>query len=183
MGAALIIARRILVQRFRDRSAIVFAILTPLGLAIAFSALISGSSDSFHTTFAVVDGDRGALSQVLVGDVLGGLSKAGVADVESVATEAAARDAVSSGRAGAAIVIPAGLSASIQAGQATQIRILGGSGPFAREVAQAAVGGFAHQVGALQLTIATSVATGGSADAATVTAATAAVHEPSPIAV
>ena len=86
-------------------------------------------------------------------------------------------------RAGAAIVIPAGLSTSIQAGDATRIRILGGASPLSREVAQAAVGAFAHQVGALQLTIATTVATGGAADAATVTAATAAAHDPSPIAV
>ena len=183
MGAALIIARRILVQRFRDRSAIVFAVLTPLGLAVAFSALVSGTSDSFHTRFTVVDGDRGAVSQVLVGEVLGGLSKAGVVDIDMVTTEAAARDAVSSGSAGAAIVIPAGLSASVQAGQGARIRILGGTSSFAREVARAAVAGFAHQVGALQLTIATSLATGGSADAATVTAATAALHDPSPIAV
>ena len=183
MRAALIIARRILVQRLRDRSAIVFAVLTPLGLAVAFSALIGGSTSSFHTTFAIVDDDRGPMSRVLVEEVLGGLSKAGVADLEIVTTETAAREAVSSDRAGAAIVIPAGLSASIQAGDATRIRILGGASPLSREVAQAAVGAFAHQVGALQLTIATTVATGGAADATTLTAATAAAHDPSPIAV
>ena len=183
MRAALIIARRILVQRLRDRSAIVFAILTPLGLAVAFSALVAGNTDSFHTRFAIVDDDHGAMSQVLVGEVLGGLSKAGVADLDVVPTEAAARQAVSDGTAGAAIVLPAGLSASVQAGGTTQVRILGGASPFALEVARAAVAAFAHQVGALQLTIATTVATGGAADAATVTAATAAAHDPNPIAV
>jgi ABC-2 type transport system permease protein len=183
MRAALIIARRILVQRLRDRSAILFAVLTPLGLAVAFSALIAGSTSSFHTTFAVVDDDQGTFSQVLVGEVLGGLSKAGVADIVMVPTESAAREEVSSDRAGAAIVIPAGLSTAIQTGAPTRITILGGPGPFAREVALAAVGAFAHQVGALQLSIATSIATGGAADAATVTAATAAARDPSPIAV
>ena len=40
MRAALVIAGRILRQRLRDRSAILFAVLTPLGLAIAFAAII-----------------------------------------------------------------------------------------------------------------------------------------------
>lgn len=181
MRAALIIARRILVQRFRDRSAIVFAVLTPLGLAVAFSALIAGNTDSFHTAFAVVDDDRGAYSQVLRDEVLGGLSRAGLVDIVIVPTEAAARDAVTSDLVGAAIVIPAGLSAAIQAGQPTQLRILGGTGPFARQVAEAAVAGFAHQVGAIQLTIATVVAAGGAADPAIVSAVAAAAHGPSPI--
>lgn len=181
MRAALIIARRILVQRFRDRSAIVFAVLTPLGLAVAFSALVAGNTDSFHTAFAVVDGDHGAYSTVLVDEVLGGLSKAGLVDIVIVPTEAAARDAVTSDQVGAAIVIPAGLSAAIQAGQPAQLRVLGGSGPFARQIAEAAVAAFAHQVGAIQLTIATVMAAGGSAGPAIVSAAAAAAHDPSPI--
>ena len=183
MHAAFVIARRILVQRLRDRSAIVFAILTPLGLAIAFSALVAGGTDSFHTTFAVIDNDRGASSESLVTDVLGGLARAGVADLDFVSSEDAARAAVASERDGAAIVIPVGFSASIMGGEPTQVTILSGTDPVAREVAQAAVGAFAHRVGAIQLTIATIVATGGTADAATVAAVSASAHDPSPIAV
>ena len=59
MRAALVIARRILRQRLRDRSAIVFAVLTPLGLAVAFAAIIPDFSPTFHTTILVVDQDGG----------------------------------------------------------------------------------------------------------------------------
>lgn len=180
MRAALVIARRILLQRVRDRSAIVFAILTPLGLAIAFSALVGGST-TVHATVAVVDEDHGSSSQVLVDEVLGGIAKTGLIDIQMVDSEAAARDAVSAGRAGVAIVVPTGMSAAIQAGDPTQVRILGGTEPLAREIAQAAVDGFAHQVGAIQLSIATIGATGGTIDAATIAAATTAAHGPSPI--
>ena len=59
MRAALVIAGRILRQRLRDRSAIIFAVLTPLGLALAFSAVIPDFTADFHTTIAVVDEDHG----------------------------------------------------------------------------------------------------------------------------
>ena len=62
MRAALVIARRILRQRLRDRSAIIFAVLTPLGLAVAFAAIIPDFSPTFHTTILVVDEDGGHLA-------------------------------------------------------------------------------------------------------------------------
>ena len=71
MRAALVIAGRILRQRLRDRSAIVFAVLTPLGLALAFSVLIPNKFSSFHTNFIVIDADGGHVAGILTNDVLG----------------------------------------------------------------------------------------------------------------
>ena len=66
MRAALVIARRILRQRLRDRvGAILFAVLTPLGLAVAFAAIIPDFSPTFHTTILVVDHDGGRMAEVL----------------------------------------------------------------------------------------------------------------------
>lgn len=183
MRTALVIARRILRQRLRDRSAIVFAVLTPLGLALAFSILIPNEFSSFHTRFVVVDHDGDHVAAVLVDDVLGSLVDAGVAEVDELASEADAVAEVRADRASAAIIIPAGLSAAVERGAAAEIRIVGGEFPLSLEIAKSAVDRFAQAVGGVQLMVATSVAGGGQADAATVAAAQAAAGEPGPIAV
>lgn len=183
MRAALVIARRILRQRLRDRSAIIFAVVTPLGLALAFASIIPDFTPTFHTTFAVVNEDGGQLSSVLIDDVLGHLVTAGIADIRQVPDEATARADVDANRAGAAIVIPAGFTTAIQAGTATRVRILSGESPTAREVARAAVARFASDIGTVQLAVLTVGGTGGKADAAALAAAQRAVQSPSPIAV
>ncbi len=183
MRVALVIAARILRQRLRDRSAIIFAVLTPLGLALAFSLLIPNDFSSFHTNFVVVNEDSGPVSSALVNDVLGGLARAGVADITPAATEASAADDVRAGRAGAAIVIPAGFSDAVSSGRPAQIRILGGAFPVSLEVARSAVSRFASDVGAVQLMVASSAATGGKVGSGTIAAAQVAVDQPGPISV
>jgi ABC-2 type transport system permease protein len=180
---ALVIARRILRQRLRDRSAIVFAVLTPLGLALAFSILIPNEFSSFHTRFVVLDNDRDHVAAILVDDVLGSLVDAGVAEVDAVSSEAEAVAEVEADRASAAIIIPAGFSDAVEAGEPAEIRIIGGEFPLSLEIAKSAVGRFAQAVGALQLMVATSVAGGAQPDAATIAAAQAAANEPGPIVV
>ncbi len=183
MRAALVIAARVLRQRLRDRSAIIFAVLTPLGLALAFSVLIPNEFSSFRTRFVVVDHDRGPAASVLVHDVIGGLVQSGVVDVSMLTNDASATTEVRDGSAGAAIIIPAGLSEAVAAGRPTEIRILGGEYAISVEVARSAVSRFASHVGATQLMIATASAVGGVPDATTIEAAQAAMNEPDPIAV
>ncbi len=183
MRAAFVIAGRILRQRLRDRSAIIFAVLTPLGLALAFAAIIPDFTNDFHTTIAIVDNDHGAAAQALVDGPVAGLATAGIADVKTFGTEADARAAVAADQVGAAIVIPAGFTAAIHDATPTEVRILGGSGPISREVVRATVTAFADQVDAAQLTIQTLVATGGSVDAATVQRVRDALQGEAPIAV
>ena len=183
MRAALVIARRILRQRLRDRSAILFAVLTPLGLAVAFAAIIPDFSPTFHTRIVVVDQDGGHLASVLRDDVLGSLARSGIAEITTVDDETAAAAQVASGDAGAAIVIPAGLTGAVTAGDPAEIRILAGGSVTAREVARAVVTRFAETTGAVQLAVRTVAASGGSPDAATIQAASAAIGGTSPIAV
>jgi ABC-2 type transport system permease protein len=180
---ALVIAGRILRQRLRDRSAIIFAVLTPLGLALAFAAVIPDFTPTFHTTIAVVDEDGGAFGQALVQDTLGQLDTAGIADIKTLDSEADARYAVSDGQAGAAIVIPAGFSEAIGSGRPTSVRVLGGSSAVSREVARATVTTFANHVGTAQLTVQTVLATGGTVDAATTQRIGESLHAAAPIAV
>jgi ABC-2 type transport system permease protein len=180
---ALVIAGRILRQRVRDRSAIIFAILTPLGLALAFSVLIPNEFSSFHTRFVVVDHDGGQLADVLVDDVLGGVEEAGFAEVDVMATEDAAAGEVRAGEASTAIIIPAGLSAAIQAGAPTEIRLLGGEYAISLEIARSVVSRFANDVGAIQLMVATTVVAGGTAGPGLIQLAQASMADPSPVAV
>ena len=183
MRTALVIALRILRQRLRDRSAIIFAVLTPLGLALAFSILIPNEFNSFHTRFVVVDHDGDHVAAILVDDVLGSLAEAGVADVDPLSSEADAIAEVEADRASAAIIIPAGFSAAVERGARAEVRIVGGQFPLSLDIAESAVDRFAQAVGAVQLMVATSVAGGGAADASTIAAAQAAAGQPGPIAV
>ncbi len=175
MRAALVIAARILRQRLRDRSAIIFAVVTPLGLAVAFASVIPDFTQNYHTTIAVVDLDGGTVARALVGEGFGNDQVSKIAAVRSVDSEASARTLVDDDTVGAAVVIPAGFTASISSGQAVTIRILGGSDPVAREVARAVVTGFASRIGTVQLTVAALGATGGTVDASMVQAVTQAV--------
>jgi ABC-2 type transport system permease protein len=179
--AALVIALRILRQRLRDRSALLFAVVTPLGLALAFSMLIGGATSGFNATYVVVDQDRAALGRGLARDVFGGLSDAGIAEIRSAASEAEARAEIEAGRADAGIVIPEGFTAAVMAGRPAELRILAGEGLIAREIARAATNRYAQTIGAVQLAVAAAVAAGAAPDEGTIARAQAAVAAPPPV--
>lgn len=155
MHAALTIAARSLRQRIRDRSAILFAVVIPLGLAAAFTLLIPRGA-TFHAEYVVHDADGGPMAVALVDHVLGALVESGVADVTEVDSAAAALAALDAGETSAAILIPEGFSDAVTSGSATQIRIVGiPDSPLGTQIAKSVIGGFASQVGAIQLSIAT----------------------------
>jgi ABC-2 type transport system permease protein len=152
---ALVVAAKDLRQRLRNRSAILVSIVAPLGLAVIFSQLL-GSTVGFHATYVVADMDGGALSTALRDQAIGGLVKAGVADVSDVATEAAARGAVEDGTADAAFIIPAGFTAAIAAGQAVTLDIVGArNAGLATQVARSVAQRFADDVVGVQLAVVT----------------------------
>jgi ABC-2 type transport system permease protein len=154
MRAALVIAARSLRQRVRDRSAILFGIIVPLGLAAAFSLLIPRGT-TFHVSYAVHDADGGPVAAALVDEVLAGLVESGVADITKMSTEDAAIAALSDGRTAAAILIPAGFSAAVERGAATEVRIVAlPEAPLAAQIAGSVVGAFASEIGAIQLAVA-----------------------------
>lgn len=156
MRAALTIAVRILRQRIRDRSAILFAVVIPFGLAAAFALLIPRGS-TLHVEYVVYDGDGGPVATTLIDHVLGTLVDTGVAEVSQVDSEAAAMDALDGGETSAAILIPAGFSDAIATGKATQVRIVGiPDSPLGAQIAKSVVGGFASEVVAIQLAVVTS---------------------------
>ena len=155
MRVALLIAAKDLRQRFRDRSALIFAIAAPLGLALIFSRLI-GPSAGFHATWVVVDLDGGSLATVLRDDVIGGVAKSGIADVTDLPTEAAARTAIEDGTADAAFVIPQGFTMAIQSGRPTTVEVVGSrSSGLSTDIAHAVAARFGEGVVGSQLAVST----------------------------
>jgi ABC-2 type transport system permease protein len=153
MRAALTIAARNLRQRFRDRSAILFAVVIPFGLALAFTVLIPRDT-TFSATYVVHDGDGGPIAAALVEDVLGALVQADVANVTIADGESSALAALDDGRTGAVILIPAGFSTAVTSGQPTTVRIVGlPEAPLATQIAKSVIGSFASEVGSIQLAI------------------------------
>jgi ABC-2 type transport system permease protein len=155
LRVALLIAVKDLRQRFRDRSALIFAIVAPLGLALIFSRLI-GPNAAFHATWIVVDLDGGPLATVLSDEVIGSVAQAGFADVTTMPTEDAARAAVEAGDADSAFVIPQGFTMAIESGRPTTLEIVGSrTSGLATDVAKAVAARFGQGVIGTQLAVAT----------------------------
>jgi ABC-2 type transport system permease protein len=96
--------------RVRDRSAFVIGVVAPLVLAVILSQVIGDLRDGeLDATIAVVDDDGGPVAAVLPGIVD---EVPGVA-VETGLDAAEARDMVDDAEVDAAIVVPAGFSASV----------------------------------------------------------------------
>ncbi len=169
MPASLVIAGKDLRQKIGDRSALFLAILAPLGLAFLFSLMIP-SQEGFHADYVVVDLDGGPIAQGLRDGPLRGLADANVATITTADAEAAARAQVDAGDVDAAIVIPAGFSDAIAAGEPARLLVIGGDSTLSAEIARSVLNGFGSDVTAVQVGVRAALA------------ATAASPEPSLIA-
>jgi ABC-2 type transport system permease protein len=139
------IARTEVTKRIRNRSAIVTAFLGPLILALVFGLLLGGTDD-FSTTVGVVDLDDSEVSAPFV-DALVGSSTDEERTVEFrvVGSRDEAVDAVDTGDLGAAIVVPAGLGATVLAGGTPEVEVL-------RDPSRTLTGAIAHGVANRYLT-------------------------------
>jgi len=160
MNAALVIAAKDLRQKLRDRSVLLMAVAAPLGLAFLFSMMIP-DQDTFHATYAVVDLDGGAVARGLVEGPLAGLQDAKVATLVPTATEAEARAAVKAGDVAAAIVIPAGFTAAVEAGATADLLVIGGPSTLPAEVARSVLAAFGSEVTGIQVAVHTAIAAAG----------------------
>ena len=171
MRIAFLIAGKDLRQRMRDKSAFLYGIVAPLGLAVIFSFVFNPIQNStFNAEYVVVDQDGGQIAQGFR-QVLKGLETEDVATIRTVATVAEARKQVARGsdafsgndqpKADAAFIIPAGLSASVLAGKGGQVTVLGAAGSdLAAQVAYSVAQGFASELGAVEIAVRTALETG-----------------------
>jgi ABC-2 type transport system permease protein len=110
---ASLIARKDLLRRIRDRTAILTAVVLPFGLASIFSLTLSGvDEEGFEATFVVVDDDGGDLADAFTATLrgIGSITVEGAADLDT------AEDQAADGDVDAAIAIPAGFSDDVRGG-------------------------------------------------------------------
>ena len=173
MRAALIIARKDLRQRIRDRSAIVIGLLAPVSIAALMSLAFNGV-DTFHFTLGIVDDDHGAVAAALQHNLrLPALRR--IVTLRSVHSEAQAADEVRNQQVAAALVIPAGFSTAATSSTSAAIRTLSSvNNSIAADVTHSIASSFVAQINADRLSVATAIASGAPASRSAQLAASAA---------
>jgi ABC-2 type transport system permease protein len=167
MRAAILICRKDLKARLRDRSALLIGIVVPLGLAFIFNSIFSGiSGNSKAISLGVVSADRGAIAQQFVGRVLGAVGASGLIAIHPEATVAQASALAANGTLQAVIVIPAGFSARVQANQPASMQVIGNAdAPISTQIARSIAEGYASGLNQVRLSVAAAVQGAGSSAA------------------
>jgi ABC-2 type transport system permease protein len=158
LRAALVVAATDLRRRLRNRSFVIQALVGPIVLATIIS-LAFGAGDDFDATIGLVDADGSPESEEFVAGVV----DADAGSLEFVALDSAdeARDQVEDGDLGAAVVVPAGFTASLQTGEPGDLEVVTSSDrAVSAEVARAVASGFVDRANAARLAAVTAVATG-----------------------
>lgn len=160
--AALLIALKDIRQRLRDRSAYLWGIVAPLGLAAIFSLLFSGiSENAMDVEFAVADADGGELAGGFVAQLLF-LDEQGVFTVEAVDSAAAARRMAADGEVDAALIIPEGFSAAAATGGTSAVEVVANvDSPIAGQVARSVAGQFVGEINSVYASLGTYFALAG----------------------
>ena len=169
MRAAITIAAKDIKERVRDRSAIILAVVVPLGMAFILNATLSGITDEgFHTHIAVYDGDEGPVAAGFW-EVMASVEDEEFATVADASTEDAARFLVDNAEVAAAILIPSGFSAAVAANEAAEIVLVTNPDEsIGAAVATAIATGYAGEINAVRLSVATALASGATVDPAEV---------------
>ena len=162
MRAALTIAGKDIKERLRDRSAILLAVVIPLGLAFVLNATLSGVTDGeFQTDVVVYDADGG---EVAAGfhQVLDFVEEDGFLTVTTASDEASARARIDDGAVSAAILIPDGFSDAVGANQSAEILVVANPDfPIEAQVVASIASSFTEEINAVRLSVATAQAAGG----------------------
>ena len=126
------VARKSLAQLVNDRRTIAFVLIVPLVLIVIFGYGFGGQPT--HVATAVANADRGPGGGTLLADL-----PSGILDLHDVPGDAEARADVQAGTYAAALVIPAGFSQALAAGNATLTIYVDGSSPTLVSAVVAAV--------------------------------------------
>jgi len=160
LHAAWLICAKDLKARLRDRSALLIGIVVPLALAFIFNVIFSGVSGSSGViSLGVVDADHGAASQAFTQQVLPAVNRSGLITIHTEASAGQARALAADGTLDAVIVIPAGFSARVQAGQPASLQVIGNvEAPVSTQVARSIAESYAADLNRIRLSVATAAA-------------------------
>jgi linearmycin/streptolysin S transport system permease protein len=154
MHHACTIAAKDLRRRLRDRTALLVAIVLPLGLAWIFSLTLGDiETAGFQATYTVVDLDHGGQ---LPADFRGVLQSLNFVTLRDAETASAAETLAKDGDIDAAFVFPAGFTEQVQAGLGGEIRVLGSpDSSVASLVAVSLARSYGSNLNAIGLSVAT----------------------------
>jgi len=185
MRAAWLIFGKDLRARLRDRSALLIGIVVPLALAFIFNLIFSGvSGDSGVIRLGVVDADHGSASQAFTQQVLPAVNRSGLITIHTEASAGRARALAANGTLDAVIVIPAGFSARVAAGQPASMQVIGNvDASISAEVARSITEAYAAELNRVRLSVATVLAGAGGRGASTQALAAQAAATATPVAV
>ncbi|HLU31044.1 MAG TPA: ABC transporter permease [Acidimicrobiia bacterium] len=161
MRAAWLIALKDLRLRLRDRSALMIGVVVPLALAFVFNAVFGGafSGDSI-LTLGWVDEDGGQVADAF-GQIVDAVAADGGIDFVSAADAAELEELIDDGDIGAGLVLPAGLSEAVEAGNPARIEVVAGvEAPTSSSVAESIALAFGTGVEDTQRAAAAVVASG-----------------------
>jgi ABC-2 type transport system permease protein len=178
--AAWLICAKDLKARLRDRSALLIGIVVPLALAFIFTVIFSGvSGGSGVISLGVVDADHGSASQAFTQQVLPAVKSSGLITIHTEASRRRARALAANGTLDAVIIIPAGFSARVQAGQPASMQVIGNvDAAISAEVARSITEAYAAELNRVRLSVATVVAGGGAGGTQALAAQAAATATP-----
>jgi ABC-2 type transport system permease protein len=167
MRDAWTIAAKDVHRRLRDRTALLVALVLPLGLAWIFSLTLGDvENEGFEATYAVVNRDPGTELPGAFTDLLEGLDFVTLREAGSVAGgERLAED----GEIDAAVVFPQGFTEGVRSGRGGAIEVIASpDAQIASLVAASIARSFASDLDAIGLSVATVSGAGGPVDGALV---------------
>jgi ABC-2 type transport system permease protein len=157
--AAIVIARKDLRQRFRDRSAIVIGVIAPVVIAALMSLAFHGV-DTFNFRLGIVNLDRGPVATGLITS-LEAPSIRKVVTPTDIPSAAAAQIEIRANKIGAALVIPVGFSADVIANKPVSLTtISSNNNAIAGDVTSSIASSYIAQVNADRLSVVTALAAG-----------------------
>jgi ABC-2 type transport system permease protein len=160
--AAFVIAGKDLRQRFRDRSAFVIAVVAPVVIAALMSLAFHGV-ENFGFTLGIVNLDRGPIAAGITKSLEDPALRK-VVTTRQITSAAAARAEIQGNKIGAALVIPAGFSASVVADKPASLTTMrSANNAIAGDVTSSIASSFVAQVNADRLALVTAAAAGASA--------------------
>jgi ABC-2 type transport system permease protein len=162
LRASLLLLRKDLRLRTRDRSVLLFAFVVPLGLTAVFS-FIFPSEGELEIRGAVVDLDGGPVGAGLADELLPALVDQGVLLSVDRLDEDEARSQVTDGDLAVAWVVPAGTSQAITTGAGATIEVLVADGRvLSGEVARGVARAYAAEIDRIGLAVVTAASATGS---------------------
>jgi len=153
MKKLLYVASNELLLLRKDKMAVIWMVVLPLGMTLIGGLVFGGGSEAVVIDLPVVDLDGGEMAEV----VLDILSQTGNLNLETVYDEGTARELVADGERAGAVIIPPGFSAAMLSGQSTGLELIvapgGQTAPLLEGMVRGVTSGFSNMQTTVEVAI------------------------------